>query len=727
MTYKERLDHLRAVKEAQTQEKLRLNGNYMDEDDYGSVPPPEGVNIRIQYNDPAHKTFYGAQMWAANFRSVLEQHPVYIDPQDALAGRWMFILQRLRPFESAVSQNNMEMAPVFDYDFLKPEQKKYGIIPGIGKMHHFAPDYSIGLKLGWAGIQEKLNCYRQLHPESAWLYDAEDQVMAGIRSWMRRTVDEIRRMEEEEQDPELKANLKEMGDVNESILSDPPQTFHAACQWIAWFNMLNRTYNRAGSGCQLDEILRPYYERDTAAGILNKEKATFILSCLLLIDPHYYQVGGPAPDGHDVTSEVSFMLLEAAHQLKTSANLTIPVHRALDPALLRRGVEILVEDRKACPRFSGSDALVKGFMKNGYPAELARQRYAVGCHWMSLPGREYTLNDLIKINFAKVMEVALDEYMAAPDKHRTAEKLYRRFLSHLSRALDCVARGIDFHLKYQYLNAPELMLNLMSHGPIEKGLDASQGGMEFYNICVDGAALATTADSFAALEQRLEKEGRITWEDCFAAIRNNFSGAEGAYIRSMLQSSERFGAGGTLGDQWAVRISKDFSDMVSSRRTPQGVLMIPGLFSWANTINMGRDLGATANGRLAGEPISHGANPHPGFRKDGALTAQSTAVASVQCGWGNTAPLQLELSPTVASGQDLVLLVESLIKTHFELGGTLINVNIMDKDILIDAWHHPQKYPDLIVRVTGFTAYFSVLSPEFRKMVVDRVITDEAS
>lgn len=724
LTYEQRIDHLRAQKEEQTQEKLRRNHAYMDEDDYGSVLPPEDFHLEIEYNDPEHATFYGAELWARNFRRLLEAHPVWVDPQDALAGRWMFILQRLRPFESAVSNHNMEMAPVFDYSDLKPLQEKYGIIPGIGKMHHFAPDYQIGLQLGWGGIQEKVAECRKNHPEAAWLYDAEEEVLLGIRSWMGRTAAHIREMEKAETDPQLRRNLQEMALANEHILTGPPQTFREACQWIAWFNMLNRTYNRAGAGTQLDVTLQPYYERDKAAGILTDEEAQFILACLFINDPTYYQIGGPAPDGADMTSPLSFLILEAAHMAKTSVNLTIRVHEKLNPRLLRRGVEILLEDRKACPRFSGDASLVEGFMRNGYSRELACRRIAVGCHWMSLPGLEYTLNDLIKINFAKVMEVALDEYMSAPRAERSTEELYDLFLRHLHIARDCVARGIDFHLSHQYLNAPELMLNLFCHGPLEKGLDASNGGMPYYNICVDGAAIGTVADSFAALEQRIEREKRLDWDTVIQALHTNFQGETGSYIQEMLHASERFGYGGSLGDKWAVRLSHDFSEMIHKERTPGGVLMIPGLFSWANTINLGREVGATANGRYAGEPISHGANPHPGFRKDGALTALSTAVASVQCGYGNTAPMQLELSPSVADGENAVDIVEAMLKTHFAMGGTLVNINVMDKGILLDAYDHPEKYPDLIVRVTGFTAYFIALSPEFRKMIVDRVITD---
>ena len=723
MNYQERIERLRARKEAQTMQKLAKNG-YMDEDDYGSVLPPENIQIPIEFNDPVHKTFYGAKLWGKNFRALMERHPVYVDPDDALAGRWMYILQRLRPFESATSPKNMEMAPVFNYDWLKPLHEKYGIMPGIGKMHHFAGDYHIGLELGWGGLLKKVRKYAAVYPEKEEFYTAEEDVLLGIMNLIARTVDEIRQMIPVETDPVKKENLQEMLECNEWLIENPPRNFREVCQWIAWNNMAERIYCRAGAGGQLDELLRPYYEKDLADGCIDREKAIYIIACLLLSDPHYYQIAGPDAAGKDMTSDLSFMILEAAHRLKTSCNLTIRVHDGLDPALFRRGLEILLEDRKACPRFSGDSALVKGFMRNGYSAELARRRIAVGCNWMSLPGLEYTLNDLIKINLAKVFSVAYDEYSAQPGP-KTTEELHRVYAGHLAKAVECVAEGIDFHLAHQYLNAPELTLNLLSHGPIEKGLDASHGGMEYYNIAVDASGLATVADSFAALKKRVEEEKAFTWDEVYQAVTSDFSGPEGERIRMALQGGPRYGFGGSLGDQWAERLSAEFTEMVASRKTPGGVRMIPGLFSWANTIMFGKMVPATPNGRHAGLPISHGANPNPGFRRDGAFTAMARAIARVQPGYGNTAPFQLELNPTVADQEEAIERIGAVIQSHFDLGGTLVNINVVDKATLEKANENPMAYPNLIVRVTGFTAYFATLSPEFRQIVVDRVVNDK--
>jgi len=269
---------------------------------------------------------------------------------------------------------------------------------------------------------------------------------------------------------------------------------------------------------------------------------------------------------------------------------------------------------------------------------------------------------------------------------------------------------------------PELMIDLLCYGPIEKGLDAPNGGVEYYNLGVDGAGLATVADSFAACEMRIEREQRLTWQDLHRLLETNWSGPHGERSLLLMNSSPRFGSGGSIADEYAVRIARAFTQLVKEQPTPAGRNMIPGLFSWAFARQMGWDVGPTPNGRRAKEPISHGANPYPGYRKDGAPTALAIAVASVQPGYGNTAPMQIELDPSFVKDGRAVDTIASLIRSHFELGGTQINMNLVDAARVLEAHKDPSKYPDMIVRVTGFSAYFASLSPEFRQLVVDRII-----
>jgi formate C-acetyltransferase len=327
----------------------------------------------------------------------------------------------------------------------------------------------------------------------------------------------------------------------------------------------------------------------------------------------------------------------------------------------------------------------------------------------------------VKITAAKVFEVAFAEMMAGPEQ--STGRLWEVFCGHLQRAVAVTGQGMAFHMRHQAENEPELVLNLLSHGPVEKGLDVTAGGAEYLNLAIDGAGIAVAADSFAALEQRIEREKRTTWVEVWDAVRHNFEGAE--YLRRMLGKSSRYGGDESgPGNTWGGRISGLFSGEVRRLNSLYpGYNFIPGWFSWANTIELGKAVGATPNGRKGGEPINHGANPLPKFRPDGAVTALCNIIAAIQPGYGNTAPVQLELDPGISAGGEATHKIADLIRTMFNQGATLLNINIINRKKILAAHKDPEKFPELVVRVTGFTAYFSMLSPDFRQLVVDRIIS----
>ncbi|MBO4491262.1 MAG: formate acetyltransferase [Lentisphaeria bacterium] len=717
--YHKRLALLRERKLEQTAEKVAKEGG-LDEDDYGRVVPPDYFKFKITPNNPDGH-FYGYSGWTENFTRLLAEHPLYVDPLDAFVGRGFFFLIRLRGMTGDPSYP-YPWNPAHPFDDLKPVFARYNIICGIGRDHHFNPDIKMGMELGWGGILKKLEHYRaQNPPETYEFYDSEIAVVKAIISFLRRISHQLAELSLIERNPTLKRNLEEMADINFRMADGSPKTMREAVQWMCWFSMLSRLYNRGSAGGQLDQLLLPYYENDIKAGRITDDEARFYLGCLFFNDSRYYQLGGPDIDGNDTINHLSYLILEAANEVNIACNLTVRVHDKTDPVFLRKAVGYLFSNRNGWPRFSGDTALVNGFMRCGFPRQEAIARISSGCHWMSIPGKEYTLNDIVKINTAKVFEMAWREMM--DDGTPSLEELYKRFLSHLKCATETTADGIRFHLNWQDQNEPELILNLLSHGPIEKGADVTKSAT-YFNMCVDGAALATVADSFAAVEQRVIREKRLTFAELDGYLTSDFAGTEGEYVRQMLQKSERYCQGDTLGDRWAVRISRDFSELVraQNQRYP-GLNFIPGWFSWSNTIYFGRHVGATPNGRKAGSAINHGANPHPGFRHDGAVTAMCNSIAAIQPGYGNTAPVQLELDPGIAESPEALDKLVSMIRTLLNSGNTLLNINIIDEDQILRAHEHPELYPDLVVRVTGFTAYFSMLSKPFRQLVVDRIIS----
>jgi len=713
ITYQKRIDALRETKIEHTALKMKQRG-YFDIDDHGCIPWLEPIPFKMKPSHPSGGC-HGARAIGENFKAWLEVHPVYIHPMSALAGAWV-------TGPPGVGGWKPEDSP----KHLSPIHQKYNIqSAGIGAMNHFGPDMKIGLDLGWGGLLQKIRYYRDLNrPSDTSFYDGEEALVLGIQNWIRKHIDNAREMADAEDNPEIKENLSEIADMNEWLIDNPPRNLREACQFLSWFQSVDRMWAAGGALSQLDELLRPYYEADKSAGIIEYDEVVWYIASLLFNDTHYSQIGGPASaDGHDMTSDMSFLILEAVHQLKIPANIALRVHEGLNPELLKKAVQYLFEDGTGVC-YSCAKGLDEGYAKNGIPIQIARMRAKVGCNWTALPGIEYCLQDVTRLCLVSPFLHAFNDVISDPNMPRTMDSLWDRYAYHLSICVDTIKEGFDWHLERQAQNSPEIVLNLFSHGTIERGLDASAGGVDIYNLTCDGVGLATVADSFTAIEQRVVNEKRLTWEELSQHLANNYEGAEN--VRLMLKNITRFGTGGSRADWWAKRVSDLYTNLVKGKRTPKGFNVIPGLFSHGIVYHLGKPLGATPNGRKAGESISHSSNPDPGFMPGGvgAPTAKSNAVADVQPGWGNSAPLQLDFDRHLAQESGGMEAVESMIKTHNAQGGTLININILSKEQILEAHADPDKYPDLVVRVTGYSAFFKTLSPEYRQQVVDRFIAE---
>lgn len=269
-------------------------------------------------------------------------------------------------------------------------------------------------------------------------------------------------------DPEIAAHLRHLCALNRKIAHAKPETFEEACQFLLWYQMACRSYNGSGSLGRLDALLYPYYARETAAGTLDDERAVFLIACLLLRDTAYVHLGGYNRDGSDATNPVSYLVLEAVHRLKLPSNVGVCVGKGLDRNLLRKSVEYQFADKNGNPRFVGMETLVRGLVRNeGVSIEDARMRTNSGCHWLAIPGREYSMMDCVKINFSVVLDIALREAVEKCGEP-SIDQILDLYTAHLRIAIQTLAKGFDFHYDNQIRNVPELPLDLMCHGPSKR-------------------------------------------------------------------------------------------------------------------------------------------------------------------------------------------------------------------------------------------------------------------
>ena len=692
--------------------KLEHYGKY-DTDDHGFIYDPD---FKFSYQAESEDgVVRGSVEIGKVLRSYLAAIPAYINPSSALAGAW---------YGAIAHFVRIGYRPGLVPKELEECWRKYETRSGWSGMNHCAPDITIGLSLGWGGLRKKLEYYREFNaPADTSYYDGELEYIIGVQEWVARLAEKAREMAAEATDPAEKQNFTEIAEMNEWLVENPPRTMREACQFIAHFQTIDRVYFLGGALDQLDEVLRPYYDRDKKAGIITDDIVVWYIASLFFNDTHYSQLAGPTPDGsRDTTSQMSFLILEAMHVLGIPANIAIRVHDNVNEDLLRRSLEYTMEDGSGVS-YSLSVGTEQGFAANGYPVELGRMRKKVGCNWTVIPGREYALQDVTRANLCYAFKYAMEELREEDD--RSLDRLFELFVHHVNVIVASIKQGYDIHYEEKYRNMPEVVLNPFMHGSVERGLDCSHGGVDILDLNIDGVGLTTVADSFAAIEQRVVEEGRLSWDELYTALDANWEGYEPT--RLMMKNIERFGAPHSRSDKWATRIRDCFVAACKDGGTPKHNLPVtPGLFSHGDVYSYGRNLPATPNGRFAGTEICHSAEPDPGFARSYntfSPSLKATAVAMIQPGRGNSSPLHLDIDTSMVNKEGGVEALMALIHTHNHMGGTLINLNCLSKETLLEAHADPSTHPDLVVRVTGYSAFFASLSKEYRQQVVDRFLS----
>ena len=711
----QRITGLHDAKVKINEEKIAARG-YHNIDDHGYIHFPD-FHFEQRCADE-NGLVYGMGPIAENFYGLFEEMPLYINEHSAFATAW----------PGGMDVCGIHAVAIAPGDFpahLEPIHKKYEMMHGIGGKNHLCPDMKIGLDLGWGGLLKKIRHYREINnPADTSFYDGEEKFVLGMQIWIKRHVDYARELAAKETDPWKKQNYLDIAEINEWLIDNAPRNLREACQFIVHFDGPDRIYCAGGALGQLDEYLRPYYEKDIAAGLIRDEDVIWYVSSLLFHDTHYCNLGGMTPDGgREYVSRMTFLIIDAVHHLNIPQNIAVRVYDGMHPELLERCLEYTMEDGSGVC-YSLAQGCEEGFVRNGFPIEIARCRIKSGCNWTAIPGREYPLQDVTRINMGYALVYAMQDMREAGEQY-SLEALWERFAYHVGVMVDCIKQGYDRHYEAGARAMPEIVLNLFMHGPIERGLDVAQGGVDILHYNLDGLGLATVADSFAAVEQRVVKEGKLSWERLYELLDTDFKDAERE--RLMLKNIERFGAPGSPAEKWALRIRDMFVGLCRQSPTPKhSIRIIPGLFSHGDILTYGKNLPATPNGRRKGDALSHSGEPDPDFARGlntFSPTLKATAVAKIQPGFGNSSPLHLDIDSEMLAHEGGIEALEQLIHAHNRMGGTLINLNCLTKQKLLEAHEDPQKHPDLVVRVTGYSAFFASLSKDYRQQIIDRFLS----
>lgn len=626
----------------------------------------------------------------------------------------------------------------------------YYLINEAGGIGHFLPDYEKMLRLGTRGYMKAFSRKR------GDLHAAARIVCEGLEIWADRLSDEAKRASRRETGSR-RAELEEISRICGKVPREPAETFPEALQslWTTHMAVMLESLNSAVSFGRVDQYLYPYFERDIETGRLTEEDATELLlqfsikatEHVMLLSERIAQyhgghlvvqaaiVGGTDEKGQDAVNPLTYVFLDVMekHRMR-DPNYQVRVHGASPDDYLRRALDVARQGH-GVPALFNDEAVVPSLVAHGYPVEVARGYGIVGCVEPSIPGRSFLSTDAGLFNLPICLELALNEgrrmrhlgqVPMKRDGARTPASSTFSSMEDIIDAFSCqldtmVDRMIDdFHMVEQanidYHPTP--LSSMLVEGCLETGLDLTQGGATYNSSGIQGVGVADVADALAALDTVVFSDKRFTMAEVLAAVRDDFKGHR--EVQSALGRAPRFGNDIGLPDQYAALVARLFHDSLARHTSLRGGSYVPGFYSVTCHVAFGELTWALPSGRGAGEPFASGIGAACGADRCGptALLNSVCAVDSTLMANGNA--LNLRFDPADVAGDKGLDLLSGLVKGFFEKGGMEIQLNVLDPSMLEDARANPGKYPDLVVRVAGYCAYFDDLPGASKAEIINR-------
>lgn len=689
------------------------------------------------------------------FAQVLRQIPIHILEGELIVGS---------QFNTALSNclNEGETDEYRETEEKMGERAEWLINHGVSNCGpvpaHIIQDFPKVLIVGFEGIKNEAG-----HRLSA---EADDKKRAfyrsviiccdAVREFAARYAEEAQKQSDEEHFYERRQELLEIAEICDRVPYLPPRGFYEAAQAV-WFthmiDMIAESYPGAGlSYGRFDQYMLPYYEQDVESGRLSREQAQEILRCFWVKHNYaydrYYMGGkqginsgfgqlitlsGCGLDSEDVTNDLTYLMLDVIEEMNMlEPKRSIRLHSKSPEKLMRRLCQ-MIASAQGSPFLLNFDKMsVLALEKEGVSREEALNYGIVGCLENTSHGNDLSGTVDVNVNLAKAVELALNDgkCMVTADQigpqtgDPTKCERYDQFLDAVKKQLKSILlQTIDVYnegdaLRAQFVPVPYLSSHI--GGCMESAEDVRQGGAKYNFITVEGCSISTLTDSVAAVKKIVFDDKLISMADLVAALKEDFAGQEP--LRQMLiNRAPKFGNDDDYVDSIGRELSRYWSQEVSNHVSPStGRLYSAGYLSWNYFIAFAEHTAATPDGRRKGEHLSNAVAPVQG--RD--MLGPTAAIKSVtRYGFDvnpRGASYTITLNPSILEGDDQLDRLAALLRAYGELGGTSIQINVIDKDTLLAAQADPEKYANLLVRVTGYNAYFATLGRAMQDEIITR-------
>lgn len=661
---------------------------------------------------------------------------------------------------------------------LLPEEVRVFMETGVfgmeGKLNagdaHLAVNYERILKEGLRGYEKRVKeCKATLdltNPDNIdkyCFYNAVLIVLEAVRNFANRYSVLAKDLAEKELNQERKVELLEISRICSKVPYEPAETFQEAVQSV-WFIQLILQIESNGHSLsygRFDQYMYPYYDRDIKNGTIKKSEALELLTCLwiktLTINkvrsqahtlssagsPMYQNVtiAGQTTDKKDAVNDLSFLVLKSVAQTRlTQPNLTVRYHKNINKHFLDECIEVM-RLGFGMPALNNDEIIIPSFMDWQVKEEDAYNYSAIGCVETAVPGKwGYRCTGMSYINFPRMLLCTMNNGVDLTSNkrftkgygHFTEMESYEELLEawdktirEITRYSVIVENVID---KASERDVPDILCSALTDDCIARGKTIKEGGAVYDFISGLQVGIANMADCLAAIKKLVYEEKKITRQELWNAILDDFSSPENKKIQEMLlREAPKHGNDDDYVDQLIVEAYDSYIEEIEKypntryNRGPIGGIRYAGTSSISANVGQGMSTMATPDGRNAFEPLAEGCSPAHNSDKNGP-TAVFKSVSKLRTNkiTGGVL-LNQKMTPQMLSTEENRQKLELLIKTFFNrLHGYHVQYNIVSKETLIDAQKHPENHKDLIVRVAGYSAFFNVLSKKTQDDIIGR-------
>lgn len=661
---------------------------------------------------------------------------------------------------------------------LLPEEVRVFMETGVfgmeGKLNagdaHLAVNYERILKDGLRGYEKRVKEYKATldltDPESIdkyCFYNAVLIVLEAVRNFANRYSVLAKDLAEKELNQERKIELLEISRICSKVPYEPAETFQEAVQSV-WFIQLILQIESNGHSLsygRFDQYMYPYYDRDIKNGTIKESEALELLTCLwiktLTINkvrsqahtlssagsPMYQNVtiAGQTIDKKDAVNDLSFLVLKSVAQTRlTQPNLTVRYHKNINKHFLDECVEVM-RLGFGMPALNNDEIIIPSFMDWQVKKEDAYNYSAIGCVETAVPGKwGYRCTGMSYINFPRMLLCTMNNgvdltsnkrftkgygYFTEMESYEELLKAWDKTIREITRYSVIVENVID---KASERDVPDILCSALTDDCIARGKTIKEGGAVYDFISGLQVGIANMADYLAAIKKLVYEEKKITRQELWNAILDDFSSPENKKIQEMLiREAPKYGNDDDYVDQLIVEAYDSYIEEIEKypntryNRGPIGGIRYAGTSSISANVGQGMSTMATPDGRNAFEPLAEGCSPAHNSDKNGP-TAVFKSVSKLRTNkiTGGVL-LNQKMTPQMLSTEENRQKLELLIKTFFNrLHGYHVQYNIVSKETLIDAQKHPEKHKDLIVRVAGYSAFFNVLSKKTQDDIIGR-------